>query len=318
MYNQKLSEVKGLAIILMIVGHVIQILTPDFYDNKLFVIIYSFHMPLLMFISGYFFNISLQKYSFKEILIKKLKHILIPILFWSTPFFIHSFIKLFNSGTLSLPDLLSAFFHSYFGLWFLWSVLFNSCFVCFINKILKDKLIFHVLSIFLCLIIPFGAPYLFMFICFEIGYFLSKKDFVKIINNNLIFVSSIILSIILLFFYKSYYLCDVSGMNIFSHPYQSIIIIYRLITALIVSYCIISLFYKFPNIKVLDLFGKNTMGIYIVSMYLVTALLSYLIKLVNLSYIHIYIILISIVECFACLLITLLIKRINFLNKLIG
>lgn len=36
MYNQKLSEVKGLAIILMIVGHVIQILTPDFYDNKLF------------------------------------------------------------------------------------------------------------------------------------------------------------------------------------------------------------------------------------------------------------------------------------------
>ena len=197
MYNQKLSEVKGLAIILMIVGHVIQILTPDFYDNKLFVIIYSFHMPLLMFISGYFFNISLQKYSFKEILIKKLKHILIPILFWSTPFFIHSFIKLFNSGTLSLPDLLSAFFHSYFGLWFLWSVLFNSCFVCFINKILKDKLIFHVLSIFLCLIIPFGAPYLFMFICFGIGYFLAKKDFIKIINNNLIFFSSIILSIIL-------------------------------------------------------------------------------------------------------------------------
>lgn len=46
---------KGVAIILVVIGHVIQFGTSGegFWDNNLFKIIYSFHMPLFIFLSGY-------------------------------------------------------------------------------------------------------------------------------------------------------------------------------------------------------------------------------------------------------------------------
>lgn len=53
--NMNIDAIKGVAIILVVIGHCIQyIYAPqDFDDNIIFRIIYSFHMPLFMFISGY-------------------------------------------------------------------------------------------------------------------------------------------------------------------------------------------------------------------------------------------------------------------------
>jgi len=60
---------KGIAIILMIVGHVCS------YGSWKRNIIYSFHMPLFIIISGMFFK---ENESFKKVLIKILKTIIIP------------------------------------------------------------------------------------------------------------------------------------------------------------------------------------------------------------------------------------------------
>lgn len=50
---------KGIAIYLVILGHVIQYITDKhFYNNNLWCIIYTFHMPLFLIISGFFFNIN--------------------------------------------------------------------------------------------------------------------------------------------------------------------------------------------------------------------------------------------------------------------
>ena len=53
--NRMLDSLKGFAIFLVVLGHVIQtVFAPDSYDsNVIFKIIYSFHMPLFIFISGY-------------------------------------------------------------------------------------------------------------------------------------------------------------------------------------------------------------------------------------------------------------------------
>lgn len=47
---------KGVAIALVVLGHSVQVLTEDFYNDWLFNAIYSFHMPLFMFLSGFFYN----------------------------------------------------------------------------------------------------------------------------------------------------------------------------------------------------------------------------------------------------------------------
>lgn len=53
--NLRLDGVKLLLIVLVVVGHCIE---PTRYDNPvsgcLYSIIYSFHMPLFVFLSGYF------------------------------------------------------------------------------------------------------------------------------------------------------------------------------------------------------------------------------------------------------------------------
>lgn len=53
--NENIDAVKGVAALLVVVGHIIQciICKEDPFENMVFRIIYSFHMPLFMFISGY-------------------------------------------------------------------------------------------------------------------------------------------------------------------------------------------------------------------------------------------------------------------------
>ena len=59
-----LDAVKAIAIILTVLGHCIQwILGDTFGEDRLELFIYSFHMPLFMIISGYFFQSALRQYS---------------------------------------------------------------------------------------------------------------------------------------------------------------------------------------------------------------------------------------------------------------
>lgn len=318
MHNTKISEVKGFAILCMLLGHVIQILSDNYLDNKLFVIIYSFHMPILMFISGYFFRFSVEKYSLQELVKNKCKHILIPIIFWSFPIFLFRFFSLFSSGH-SFSESLCTVGMSFFGLWFLWSVFLNSIWVGIIKKVFANNLIIHIVSIMACFFIPICAPYLFMFICFEIGYGLARIQLKRIIDNNLIFICSLLFCIILLYFYKSSYLCDISGMSVLRGGIKQLAVdLYRLVSALLVSFFIISFFLRIKVIKILDLYGIHTMGIYILSMYLLSMggeiFRTILMNIPNYFVIGI----IFIVESGICLLGTVVLKKISFFNKLLG
>ncbi|RZN54921.1 hypothetical protein D9736_04020 [Escherichia sp. E10V10] len=56
--NSIIDSMKGLAIIFVVWGHSIQFVKKDslnFFDNPLFITIYSFHMPFFMLLSGYLF-----------------------------------------------------------------------------------------------------------------------------------------------------------------------------------------------------------------------------------------------------------------------
>lgn len=78
-----IDNLKCFAIICVMIGHALQYLFGESLDDLMsFNIIYTFHMPLFMMISGYFAKSSL-KLSIPEFFKKKFIQLLLPALAWS-------------------------------------------------------------------------------------------------------------------------------------------------------------------------------------------------------------------------------------------
>lgn len=72
--NLVLDIMKGIGILLVVIGH-------NFDNNsKIFIYIYSFHMPLFFLLSGYFFK---YEHNFKKFINKKTYSIIMPYLYFS-------------------------------------------------------------------------------------------------------------------------------------------------------------------------------------------------------------------------------------------
>ena len=111
-----INFLRGLAIFLMLWGHSIQFASVgqiDYFENVVFKVIYSFHMPLFMMISGYLFYYSAEKRDFLELFEYKGKSLMYSILMGSVL-------------NLLLSQGLLRGWHSYTGaisiceIWFLW------------------------------------------------------------------------------------------------------------------------------------------------------------------------------------------------------
>ena len=80
--NPTIDVVKGLAIILVVYGHLIEHgMAPwggDFFANPVFKVMYTFHMPLFVFISGYLMAFSLGRRSLGETFKIKCNSLLVP------------------------------------------------------------------------------------------------------------------------------------------------------------------------------------------------------------------------------------------------
>ena len=79
--NKFLDITRGITVFLMILGHCIQngngkifLEKQLFWDDYFFKFIYSFHMPLFALISGYFLNLSTNKYELKVGILKKINY----------------------------------------------------------------------------------------------------------------------------------------------------------------------------------------------------------------------------------------------------
>ena len=140
--NRMLDSLKGFAIILVVLGHVIQtVFAPDSYDdNAIFKIIYSFHMPLFIFISGYLSGCK-ERLDFNWIRRRFLR--------LGIPFWLWVFLDLIICGKWSVAELLESYFRVFYdpsdrGLWFLW-VLFLCCILIYIcqNIIENVMKLFH-------------------------------------------------------------------------------------------------------------------------------------------------------------------------------
>lgn len=109
---------KGFAIFLVVLGHVVQ--NYHLEDSWIFRIIYSFHMPLFMFMSGY---VCFRKYDWAMIK-KRAIQLLIPF-FSYIPVKYGLDILLGGSRNMSLTEYLCrVVYQPDMGLWFLWALFF--------------------------------------------------------------------------------------------------------------------------------------------------------------------------------------------------
>lgn len=150
--NILFDVIKGVAIYLVVLGHSIQYLMGDGWQESVVgKCIYMFHMPLFIFISGYFFSPSADKSCVWNFVKKKFVRILLPsITYGLMMIVVNTVLSSIKRHTLyvAFPDNME-----YFGLWFL-SVLFVISCLCRLFYNCKYYMYIYLFVAFLFVTLP--------------------------------------------------------------------------------------------------------------------------------------------------------------------
>lgn len=288
--NIYIDIVKGVAIILVVLGHCIQYgtmyyINDNYFCNPIFVIIYSFHMPLFMLISGYLFYGSISRHPFKHNLKTRFTNLLMPIIAWNSINLLivdtHSLIKGNAVSFLSNAQ-------SYFtATWFLWSIFWCSLIVLAVNKFLKDNIVAYMSFGIVLLFLPnvLGIPYhAFMYPYFVAGHLWNKYKIYKRYSDWSSTKKLSILSIVVMLFTflctqfnKTDYVytsgtCIVGSVQGFLIDHKQLNIdIFRYIVGFAGStavFLIVRLLYNYTSAKtnrIVAAIGRKSIGIYVIS-----------------------------------------------------
>mgnify|MGYP004732736881 CR=1 FL=1 len=282
--SDTLDCIKGSLILLVILGHVIQYNSlRNFDDNIVFRIIYSFHMPTFIMVSGYVYAYTkVNKINIIEFIKKNIYRLIIPFITWYI-------IKYFVGGVYYETKFLEYIFKLIIrpdnGLWFLWIIFLLRNIFFLIDKfnqyiksenVLKSELIMLILVYFLLIIIPGGILGIGLlkkyYIFFLLGYIINKIYYkfnnIKI-NKIIYFVNIFIFFMFSIQWYRTkppliYDILINKGeffigwICIYIYPLATAIL--GAISIYIITKYLIIKSEKFK--KVFIYFGKNTLGIY--------------------------------------------------------
>lgn len=297
---QFIDIARGISILLMITGHII----PGGIARN---IIYSFHMPLFIIISGYFY----KKRPFKEELKKDLIHLLLPI---TIVIFIVTF--LLNLKTLNITNSIletlktitvcwshqSIITYNFFStkeLWFVYMLILTKLLFSINKKITKDNewllLLLIITETYLGYSIgtsKYWLPWsidvsLACIIFYYLGYKIKKHNLLdKVLSNNKL------LLILLILWMLGTSFCSIE-IAVRNYPYG----ILSYITALCGSIVILKLSsiiekHLKQSTKIISWCGKNSL--YILSVhYIETALITYSFNIQNILIENVLIIIIK-------------------------
>lgn len=186
--NDVLDIVKGIAAVLVVWGHAIQYFSTggfDFWESSIFRIIYSFHMPLFMLVSGYVFYWTCSRKDLTTVIIGRVRGIGIPMLVWGT---IIGFIR------SQMHFSIGRWVNEVIGIWFLYAVLLASIIVVIINKIAGGGIHSSIhyaamlLAGFAVLLVPGHTNVLFVYPYFVAGYVLNERKLIKESKTQLFYV----------------------------------------------------------------------------------------------------------------------------------
>lgn len=174
-----IDVVKGIAIVLMIWGHCIQYCARGsfiVFGNPLYQFIYSFHMPLFMLVSGYLFSFSYQKRDLKTLLVHRTQGMLQPIVF----------ANILNTVLVQLPTFIlygkirltnGVLLNGIYSYWFLWCVLSSSTVVAVAGKTARNpwlQFLYLILGVFVVSLFPENYYHIYMYPYFVAGYYYGR------------------------------------------------------------------------------------------------------------------------------------------------
>jgi len=146
--SEGIDQLRGFAILLVIVGHSIQysngrsyFRTEAFFENPLYRLIYGFHMPLFMAISGYLFSGAIASRGLWSLFQARLRSLIVPILAWGLAIYILEK-KLVNHAQFPMNPVrllmgyVAVCVHS---LWFLWAVFYCTLAAALIHKLQRYR-----------------------------------------------------------------------------------------------------------------------------------------------------------------------------------
>lgn len=266
--------VRGIAILLVVAGHSLQYSTSSaaFYNDPIFKFIYGFHMPLLMMISGFWFYNSAERHTPLEVFKVRLRHLILPVLTFTL-------VVEFSKLNFDPRSLLISFSYN---LWFLWATFWLSCAMLLARAVkCDDNVILYILlyvGTFFLPIIHFSYVYLFMAPFFVIGYLMNKKGIFSLLFDRYLIpttvISTLLYLVLLLFFNRETYIYDSHFTFLDGGGWRQILInCQRTITGLCGSFMFLGLIrlcnrHACTPIKcALQYLGKNTLQIYVISLW---------------------------------------------------
>ena len=289
--NSKVSQtrhdyidyLRGLLVFLVAYGHTIQYVAyrnngTAFFDDPIFKLIYIFHMPLFMAISGFVSFYSVTRHSAADTIKKRFRQLIIPILSWaiisSTALFLaqRDFKHAKSELIMFLPKLMIHEFLDSF--WFLWCVFGATLIVLILKKWNFDRLSGLTLMCLFILFLPIpGNFYLFAYMLpfFCAGYLLAKSNSLnsqsKVNFFKLALGLTLSLVCFLLWHQNTYvYLSKTS----FAHG-NYVNIILRYVGGFVLSLTFMMLSWTLFSSKLKHSFvctlGKNSLAIYILQTY---------------------------------------------------
>lgn len=272
---------RGIAMLLVVLGHAS--LAKESLLNRA---IYAFHMPLFMIISGFFFQYSLQRHSFRENLSRKFFQLLLPVLVIGTLDF------LFTAGPAGPVREMAAAYYAVLirTLWFLQAVFLSCLAVLAVDRFIRSHTLQLLVYLALCATFLFVPDFAcstgskFMFPCFVAGLYLNRwgldRKYKALPGRSLAAAALAVLFCVLLHFFsfrQTFYNATVYLFSGIASP-ASILYddIFRIVIGLIGSFAVMALVYEFfsrlpqhgPVSAFLGLVGRNTLVFYCIHVYL--------------------------------------------------
>lgn len=258
------DDLKGVLILLVIVGHVISICPGcDGANNILYLLIYSFHMPLFVFISGYF-STSCYKRGFREMLNGRLKRLILPLLIYSTIICVLFFVS--GASEQENKSVLHKVYNIYVSYWYLINIVILTS-IYWVGK--KNWLLCLFLTIiyFVCLFVYDLLPGYVLKDCQIIrlapifGLGILCKNCISKLPSKAILLLGLLMASIIVFVDRFYF-----GINIFDYP-----VYIRIIDGIACSYVFVFLYviiYRFIKTKnngfIISKIGKDSLAYYLI------------------------------------------------------
>lgn len=259
MRNKSIDYAKAIAMIMVVCGHFIEMTKiAENVRNSIDFFFYTIHVPTFLFCSGYLFQYTIRKYTYKELLKNKVMNYMGVYLIWG------AVLTIINFGVDSLfkyprGNFFSYILYSFNQVWYFWFLAFCFAF-CIIVKLLKIRKWIVAAGIGIAFFItPFFhiglAKVVTYLIIFLLGYMSGK--FLKQVSRVLLICYTVLMSLAYAFDVVSLESVSLGGL-------ETLKVFGIKIIGGMVLVAVFELFgEKNRVLKLLDFLGNNTLYIYI-------------------------------------------------------